>query len=217
MGIHNYWTLDAFANSHSNYEELCKSILMIKEYFTEKNYLLYMKAVGDLENTISSLTLDSTIKKNISLFMDCSMNCHLSGGESLDKWIYKLKELGEGMLVSANQEKSQPDLIQLAISYIDENYMHNIGIGQIAELLQVTPNYLSTLFHKKTGTTFTKYITNTRILKAKELLLDPSKKVQAVAETVGYFSTRHFTKLFTEIVGCYPSEYRNQLQNHSAK
>ncbi|PKG25658.1 response regulator transcription factor [Niallia nealsonii] len=217
MGINRYWKSDAYANNHPNYYELCKSILTLKDYFKEKNYLLYMKVVGDLENYISSLTIDPILKSNIALFINSSMNCRLSAAESLDRWIHKLKEFGEEMLVSANQEKNQPDLIKLAISYIDENYMHNIGIGQIAELLQVTPNYLSTLFHKKTGTTFTKYITNTRILKAKELLLNPSKKVQEVAETVGYFSTRHFTKLFTEIVGCYPSEYRNQLKNNSLK
>ncbi|GKU81115.1 response regulator [Niallia sp. NCCP-28] len=214
MGINQYWKADEYVDNQTDCYDLCKNILTLRDYFKEKNYLLYMKTVGDLENYLFSLTLDATIKNNISLFINSSMDCRLSAAESLDRWIHKLKECGEKMLISANQEKSQPDLIKLAISYIDENYMHNIGIGQIAELLQVTPNYLSTLFHKKTGSTFTKYITNTRILKAKELLLDPSKKVQEVAETVGYFSTRHFTKLFTEIVGCYPSEYRNQQKNN---
>jgi len=212
MGINKYWKLDAFPNSTQAEEELCKNLLALQDYVKEKNYLLYMKVVGDLESYFSSLPINATRKKNIALFINRAIGCSLSAAESFDKWMHTLKEFGEEMLVSATQEKNQPDLIQLAINYIDKNYMHNIGIGQIAEMLQVTPNYLSSLFHKKTGTTFTKYITNTRILKSKELLLDPSKKVQEVAETVGYFSTRHFTKLFTEIVGCYPSEYRNQLK-----
>ncbi|WP_372814474.1 helix-turn-helix transcriptional regulator [Paenibacillus sp.] len=71
---------------------------------------------------------------------------------------------------------------------------------------------LSSLFHKRTGTTFMQYITKLRMLKAKELLADPSVQVQQAAEQVGYFSSRHFTKLFKEIVGCYPSEYKKNLQ-----
>ncbi|MOA39027.1 HTH-type transcriptional activator Btr [compost metagenome] len=73
--------------------------------------------------------------------------------------------------------------------------------------MDVTPNYLSSLFHKKMGETFTKYLTHIRMVKAKELLLrNPGLKVQEVAEQVGYYSTRHFTKLFLDHFDCYPSE-----------
>jgi AraC-like DNA-binding protein len=71
-----------------------------------------------------------------------------------------------------------------------------------------TPSYLSNLFHRKTGTTFVKYLIKLRILKAKELLSVTNLPVQQVAERVGYYSTRYFTKLFVEAVGIYPSEYR---------
>jgi two-component system, response regulator YesN len=82
----------------------------------------------------------------------------------------------------------------------------------LAEVLQVTPNYLSSLFHKKQGITFVKYVTSIRMLKAKELLLtEPDCKVQEVAQRVGYLSSRHFTKLFVEQYGCYPSEIRKKL------
>jgi two-component system response regulator YesN len=90
--------------------------------------------------------------------------------------------------------------------------MYDIGIGQIAEQLHMTPNYLSTLFHKKTGSTFMVYLTKTRMLRAKELLADPHIQIQQVAEQVGYSSARYFTKLFTESVGCYPSEYRSRFK-----
>jgi two-component system response regulator YesN len=71
--------------------------------------------------------------------------------------------------------------------------------------------------HKKIGTPFIKYLTKIRILKAKELLADPQNQVQKVAESVGYYSTRHFTKLFTEVIGCYPSEYQKKFKNKEEK
>ena len=103
------------------------------------------------------------------------------------------------------------DIVSQVISFVDQNYIFDIGIGQIARQLHITPNYLSTLFHKRTGTTFMRYLTQTRMLKAKELLTDPNVKIQQVAEQVGYSSARYFSKLFTKYVGCYPSEYRNGL------
>nr|WP_275983826.1 helix-turn-helix transcriptional regulator [Paenibacillus hamazuiensis] len=93
--------------------------------------------------------------------------------------------------------------------------MEDIGIGQIAGELNVTPNYLSSLFHKKTGCTFVKYLTRLRMYKAKELLAETGLQVQQVAEKVGYYSSRHFTKLFKDTNGVYPSDFKKNLGNHT--
>jgi two-component system response regulator YesN len=50
------------------------------------------------------------------------------------------------------------------------------------------------------------------MLKAKELLLSTNLQVKQVAEQVGYYSTRHFTKLFTEAFGRYPSDIRESVR-----
>ncbi|MGP0586533.1 MULTISPECIES: helix-turn-helix domain-containing protein [Paenibacillus] len=42
-------------------------------------------------------------------------------------------------------------------------------------------------------------------------MTEPDAKVQDVAQRVGYFSSRHFTKLFIDHYGCYPSEIRKKL------
>ena len=86
--------------------------------------------------------------------------------------------------------------------------MNDIGIAQIAGQLSVSSNYLSTVFHKKTGVTFMKYLTRIRMIKAGEMLLNTNLQIKQIAEGVGYFSTRHFTKLFTEAFEQYPSDYR---------
>ena len=54
-------------------------------------------------------------------------------------------------------------LVQQALRIIREEFDHDTGIAQIAYKLQVTPNYLSSLFHKHTGTPFTRYITEIRM------------------------------------------------------
>ncbi len=91
-----------------------------------------------------------------------------------------------------------------------ENYARDIGIGRIAFNLGVTPNYLSTLFHKETGITFVKYLTRLRLEKARDLLAPGRSLVQDVAREVGYASVRHFSRLFQKQFGTYPSELQKQ-------
>jgi len=124
-----------------------------------------------------------------------------------------LEKYGERELVENPREESEnADVINQVISFVDQHYMQDIVIGQIAERLHITPNYLSTLFRRRTGTTFMVYLTRARMFRAKELLADPNVQVQQVAEQVGYSSARYFAKLFTEFAGCYPSEYRGRFK-----
>jgi len=88
----------------------------------------------------------------------------------------------------------------------------DINILQIADELQVTPNYLSTVFHKKMDITFIKHLTRIRLIKAQQLLLETNAQVQEVAELVGYVNPRYFAKLFTELTGYYPSDYKKLIK-----
>jgi len=102
----------------------------------------------------------------------------------------------------------QEDLITKARAYVDHRFDEELRITEVARLLHVTPNYLSSQFRKKVGTTFVRYLTERRIDRAKELLRIPGIQVQEVARSVGYRSTRHFTRIFRSHCGIYPSEYR---------
>lgn len=99
------------------------------------------------------------------------------------------------------------DLVDQAIAFINSNYMHNIGIAQIAGFLKVTPNYLSALFHKKTGESYMRFLTRTRMQKARELLLSSENpKIGQVSRQVGYYTVNYFTKLYKEYFGMSPSQ-----------
>jgi two-component system response regulator YesN len=94
--------------------------------------------------------------------------------------------------------------------FVDENYMRDIGIGQIAARLSVTPNYLSTVFHRQKGITFVKYVTRLRMERARGLLEAGGTQVQEAARAVGYSSVRHFSRLFQKQYGFYPSEVQRK-------
>lgn len=87
--------------------------------------------------------------------------------------------------------------------------MEEIGVGVVADYMDITPNYLSYMFHRQTGVKFIDYLTTVRIDAAKQLLLEtPELTVQTVAERVGYISAKHFSKIFVKLVGIYPSDFQ---------
>jgi YesN/AraC family two-component response regulator len=124
------------------------------------------------------------------------------------------KKKGFGKTLAAYLEKSgqegqdkQSVLVQQALRIIREEYHQEIGIAQIAYKLQVTPNYLSSLFRKHAGLPFTRYITEIRINKARRLLKETSLNIKEIASEVGYQSSRHFSGLFRQETGLTPTEY----------
>lgn len=98
--------------------------------------------------------------------------------------------------------------VKKALSLINENYTSGISLEEVSARLGITAEYLSTLFNKEVGQNFTAYIKETRIRKAKELLVSTSLKTYEVAETVGYTDPKYFSRVFKEITGLSPGDYQ---------
>jgi two-component system response regulator YesN len=81
-------------------------------------------------------------------------------------------------------------------------------LDEIGVKLNLTPEYLGTLFHKEIGMTFSNYMKNYRIGKARELLCGTQLKLYEIAQQVGYADPKYFSKVFKEVTGQLPGEYR---------
>ena len=106
------------------------------------------------------------------------------------------------------------DLIEKARDYILEHFNEcDLSVDRICSILNVTPNYFSTLFRKKTGDTFIAYLTNLRMEKAKWLLENTDEKAYMIAGMVGYDEPNYFSYVFKKAYGISPSKYRQQRGN----
>lgn len=76
--------------------------------------------------------------------------------------------------------------VRRAANYVHEFYGQDITLEEIAGKLNLTPEYLGSLFHKEIGENFNSYIRNLRIKKAKELLISTDMKLFEIASAVGY-------------------------------
>jgi len=101
-------------------------------------------------------------------------------------------------------------IINNAKQYIDEHYNERITLGTLSEQVYIHPIYLSKLFKEKIGQNFIDYLTKVRVEHAKEMLKNPSLKICDIAYMVGYESPKHFSKIFKDVVGISPKDYRNK-------
>lgn len=120
---------------------------------------------------------------------------------------YLLKSVIDPIIYST--KKNTHHLIKEAYQYIEKKYRYPIGLNDIAAYLDVTPQYISSLFTKYTGKNFTYVLSEYRVNKAKELL-DQGAKIKEIATLVGFQNQNYFTKVFKKITGVTPSEYKNE-------
>lgn len=121
-----------------------------------------------------------------------------------------LPELNEWLACTLNmlaQEIDQADFVFSAKRYINLNYSKDISLGDVAEHLGISESYLSRLFKRETGDSFSEYLLQVRIAKAEELMRMQRYKVYEIAEQVGYRNVEYFSRQFKKITGKSPSEY----------
>lgn len=99
-------------------------------------------------------------------------------------------------------------MILNVIEFIRQNYHKEISLSDAADLVGITPEYLSKLFSKEMGINFSTFLGEFRISIAKKLLATGNYKIYEVAEMVGYNDTKYFNKVFRSIMGVSPSDYR---------
>ncbi len=98
--------------------------------------------------------------------------------------------------------------IRTMISYIKDNYREKITIEDMAEIVDLNPIYLGSLFKKEIGLNFSSYLIKVRIDAAKSLLVETNYTIAAIGSEVGYKDTRYFSQLFEKTVGIKPALYR---------
>jgi two-component system, response regulator YesN len=129
-------------------------------------------------------------------------------------------ELKKHTVLSMTVNDESEDVIELEKNniekieqYIRENYQHDINLQEIADKFFLNKEYISRKFKHHYQETLTDYLTKIRIEKAKELLINPTKKIYEIAYHVGYQNEKYFSKVFKKQVGQTPNEYRTSYLN----
>jgi two-component system response regulator YesN len=136
----------------------------------------------------------------------------ISRFDDLCVWIVKV--LDTFLDVAAeNRNMKNAKVIHDAVEYITANYNKNLVLEEVAQVVYLSPYYLSHLFRSELGCTFVEYVTKIRIETAKKLMRGSNNSLSEISEEIGYKDSGYFSKVFRKSEGMTPSQYRQHMCN----
>lgn len=109
------------------------------------------------------------------------------------------------ILITRNQ-----DIYFRFMEAVQQHYSQNRDIGFYADLLCLTPKYLSQIVYKASGSYASDHIRNFVIMEAKSLLKSRQHTVMEICDILNFNSQSFFSKYFKEATGYSPCEYRDK-------
>nr|WP_249316526.1 response regulator [Bacillus sp. FJAT-50079] len=182
-------------------------------YFSENQF--FLKEVvqvcrGMLNKILNHYESLGGTKVNQSVFhYKQIVNVHVNNSyELLEELFYQDLSIIRKEQAELKNVDKQDLLINHAKEYIHEYYKMNIKVHEVADVINITPNYLSSLFKQKTGVNFNEYVNQLRVDEAKILLVETPFKVSEISEQVGFQEYKYFVGVFKKLTGMTPTDYR---------
>ncbi|OMF21774.1 hypothetical protein BK133_27805 [Paenibacillus sp. FSL H8-0548] len=164
------------------------------------NYGAYLSLLRIVESKIStmltSINAEHTVKSNFSEISDQEIRTHL--GKLMETWF----------LHPERNKKELKLIIKSACNFIQNHYQDDLTLTQMAEYSNLSISHFSSLFKSNTGESLITYINQVRVEKAKELLRNSDDKIYLISEQVGFSSQPYFIRVFKNMTGMSPNEYR---------
>lgn len=108
-----------------------------------------------------------------------------------------------------NKSSKLKELIQVSVSYINNNYEREISLKDIAQYVFLSTSYFTRAFKEEMGISPINYLLMTRIERAKELIKGSNSKISDIALSVGFSNQQRFNDIFKKYVKMTPLQYRN--------
>ncbi len=197
-----------------NVDELKAGIADFIDAVTTKSQSLFVvqSAVGHLYDNLEYLLTENKIpsSKYFSKKTIESRLMQLLSKEKICDFLLNGFLVPIGILLQESQSNNIVNIAREVTDYIQTNYADAmLSLEFCASRYEMDPTYLSKVFKKATGKTFIDYLTDVRLYKAKELLLNSHILVNQVAEKVGY-QGNYFNRVFKKRFHMSPGQYREQ-------
>lgn len=128
-----------------------------------------------------------------------------------EEWVYGIIERISEKL-NAQNDTNNGQIIEKVKAYISDNISKELSLTSVSDRVYISSQYLCKIFKDETNMNFIDYVTQIRMEKAKELLLETNMNIESVAESVGYKTPHYFTKKFKERYGMTPKNFRMNQQ-----
>ncbi|MBD3391032.1 MAG: helix-turn-helix domain-containing protein [Chitinivibrionales bacterium] len=100
--------------------------------------------------------------------------------------------------------------VTAARRYMLEHFADDISIGDVAGSAGTTPEHLCRVFKKETGDTPFTFLRGVRVERAKKHLESTRDNIAAIAQATGFGQAKNINRIFKNLVGMTPREYRRK-------
>jgi len=133
--------------------------------------------------------------------------------ERLDKIIDRLQGIVQEQPVDVHCANR---IVSCALAYINEHYSENLALTDVAEKLNITSGYLSTLFSQNMNGGFVETLNKIRIEHACTYLQQNHLKTYEIAYKLGFKDEKYFARVFKKVNGIAPCEYRKSIRTDNS-
>ncbi|NUU76051.1 AraC family transcriptional regulator [Paenibacillus xylanilyticus] len=183
----------------------------IKEgmYSAEYSHIILLKMISIYADCISQVRWQPAEASSMNLYKQYSSLYNI---DRYSEWlIHLVTEFVTHM--EKRSEVRSVDTISAVKAYIREHLSGDLTLDHVSEQVFISPKYLSKIFKEETGITYSEYVTNQRMERARELIAQREFTIEQVASTVGYRTPAYFIKKFKEIHGCTPKNFMRSLMH----
>lgn len=110
------------------------------------------------------------------------------------------------------RESNEDMILTQAIEYILHNTSARITVSELADFCSCSESYLSRIFKRRTGVNISIYINKVRVEQSKKALTSSNDSIAEIASSVGFSDPNYFSRVFTQIMGIPPKEYRRRFR-----
>lgn len=115
-------------------------------------------------------------------------------------------------LKASNSLHAENGIIRKAQQYIGSHIREKLSVPSVARMVDVSPSYMTALFHKHLQISPGEYIRRLKLQESKQMIRENSMNFTEIAMTLQYSTVHHFSRQFKEKFGITPSEYAKSVR-----
>ena len=117
-----------------------------------------------------------------------------------------------GKLQTSNAVHSENEIIRQAQQYISTHIREKLSVPLVARQVDVSPSYLTALFHKNLQISPGEYIRRIKLQESKQMIRENNLNFTEIAAALQYSTVHHFSRQFKEKFGITPTEYAKSVR-----
>ena len=118
----------------------------------------------------------------------------------------------EAKLQTANAIHSENEIIRRAQIYVSTHIREKLTVPLVARQVDVSPSYLTALFHKNLQISPGEYIRRIKLQESKQMIRENNLNFTEIAAELQYSTVHHFSRQFKEKFGITPTEYAKSVR-----